>query len=410
MSIYLSSDALSPVMRELSGSERLARISSLLRQRGPMTRAELSRATGIAKSSISLLVDQLVTSGEVTVRTATPTNRSHTVRGRPGELVELNSSSGAAIGLEFGYSHIRGVVGDISHEILAQREVAISANYNVKATLEIARDVVTDLLHASRITPSRILGIGVALPVAIERSRVATFPSRAQSRWKDIDVAAGLSELTGFNVSVENDANLEAYAELLWGAQIGDFAFLRLHSTVGGSVVVNRRVVTGFHGTAGELGHLSLDPNGPVCQCGKRGCLDAYAGISAMLSNASVALGHDIPLHQFLGSAEEGDPVCARILNDATLRIGQAIAMVCTVLNPEAIVLGGSLPSLRPQLLGEVIDAFRQFAVSGSSDLRILPAEFDRYAAAIGAVAMVLGQVQPSHESTRGPSNRARST
>ncbi len=345
---------------------------------------------------MSLLVDQLVASGEVTVRLATPANRSRKVRGRPGELVELNASSGAAIGLEFGHEHVRGVIGDISHDILAEREVHVGANYDVRSALAVARELVTDLLHASRVTPSRILGIGVSLPLSVEDARVSAFPSRIQSRWKEVDVVAELSESTGFEVVIENDANLAAYSELLWGSQIGNFLYVKLHSGVGGAIVVDYRVVAGRHGGAGEIGHLSLDPNGAICQCGHRGCLDAYAGISSMLAEASRAFGYEISFRVFLGLVDDGDPVCTRILGDAALRIGQAIAMICTILNPDAVVLGGALTWAHSPMLGAIVAAFQRFAVPTTTDVRILHADFGKYSSAMGAVALVLGQVRPT--------------
>ncbi len=345
---------------------------------------------------MSLLVDQLVASGEVTVRLATPTNRSRKVRGRPGELVELNASSGAAIGIEFGHNHVRGVIGDISHEILAEREVSVGANYEVRDVLTVAREVVTELLHASRITPSRILGVGVSVPLSVEDAKISAFPSRVQLRWKDIDLVSELSELTGFDVAIENDANLAAYSELLWGSQIGNFLYVKLHSGVGGAIVVDYHVVTGRHGGAGEIGHLSLDPNGAICQCGRRGCVDAYAGISSMLADASRAFGYEIGFRAFLELVNEGDRVCTRILDDAALRIGQAIAMICSILNPDAVVLGGALTWAYSPMVGQIVSAFQRFAVPTSADVRILHADFGKYSSAMGAVALVLGQVRPT--------------
>jgi predicted NBD/HSP70 family sugar kinase len=363
MTIYLSTEALSPVMRSLSGDQRRNRICALLRQRGPMTRAELSRATGIAKSSMSLLIDQLAQSDIVKVREATPANRSRSVRGRPGELVELNSSSGAAIGIEFGFRHVRGVIGDVSHEILAEREIALDFEYEPRRGLSAACEIVTDLLHASRITPSRILGIGASLQTPIDHRQLVNFPSRLHNRWQGIDVSKELSEATGFEVLVENDANLAAYAELLWGAQLGDFVYFKLQSGIGGAVVVNHQVVTGRHGATGEIGHLILDPNGPICHCGQRGCLDAYASIPAMLSTASLAFGYEMTLRKFSVLIEEGDTLCTRIVRDAAVKIGQAVAMICVVLNPEAIILGGTLLTLSPGIIGDITESMQSCVV-----------------------------------------------
>jgi predicted NBD/HSP70 family sugar kinase len=394
MTTYLSTEALSPVMRSLSGDQRRNRICALLRQRGPMTRAELSRATGIAKSSMSLLIDQLALLDLVNVREATPANRSRSVRGRPGELVELNSSSGAAIGIEFGFRHIRGVIGDVSHEILAEREIAMDSDYESRKGLAAAREIVTDLLHATRITPSRILGIGVSLQTPIDQRRLAKFPNRLRNRWEGIDISKELSEATGFEVLVENDANLAAYAELLWGAQVGNFVYIKLQSGVGGAVVVNHQVVTGRHGAAGEIGHLVLDPNGPICHCGQRGCLDAYASIPAMLSTASLAFGYEMDLRKFSALLQQGDTLCTRIVRDAAVKIGQAAAMVCALLNPDAIILGGTLLTLNPGIIGDITESLQSFTLPTSSDVQVLGAELGRHSAALGGVALVLGQIK----------------
>lgn len=379
---------MSPAFRALTGDARRNQICVLLRQRGPMSRAELSRATGIAKSSMSLLVNQLVDLELVTVREATPANRSKKVRGRPGELVELNASSGAAIGVEFGYSHVRTVIGDVSHEILAEREVELSLNYDARQGVAAAAELVTELLHATRITPSRILGLGVAVQAAVNENRFARTPPRMNDGWRDCDIAVELAEASGFKVAVENDANLAAYAEMLWGIRLENFIYLKIQSGVGGALVFDNRIMTGQTGNAGEIGHLVLNEDGPICQCGQRGCLETYSSIPALLSVASMSRGHKVDLVDFAKALADEDVVCTRIVKDAADRIGQAIALITQVIDPGAVVLQGTVLDLHPQMFTWIADR-----VNPSRGQRlIMQGELGSRASALGAVAMVLAQ------------------
>jgi predicted NBD/HSP70 family sugar kinase len=395
MSRNLGGDTLSPTgINLLFGDHRRLRILGLLRQRGPMSRAELSRATGIAKSSISILVNQLESDKSVQIIRATPTNRSKTVRGRPGELVEIDPSSGAAIGIEFGFDRIRAVIGDVSHEILAEREIPIEPNYKPTQALKIAEEIISQLLAATRITPSRIIGIGLGIPSPIYRPEVQSQDTFLSPQWEDIDLAHELSLLTGFSTTVENSANLAAYAELLWGAgnSFENFIYFKADNLVGGAIVIGHQVITGDRGGVGEFGHLILDPNGTVCRCGQRGCLDTYASVQAMLTSATIALGYEVDFPHFLTLINNEDAASMRIIKDAAERIGQAAAVLCRVMNPEAVILSGESFSFNPESFRLISETFNSWALSLNSHVKILVGSLGNQASALGGVALILGQ------------------
>ena len=395
MSRNLGAGTLSPTgINLLFGDHRRLRILALLRQRGPMTRAELSRATRIAKSSISILVNQLEVDRTVQIIKATPSNRSKTVRGRPGELVEINPSSGAAIGIEFGFDRIRGVIGDVSHEILAEREVPIEPNYEPIQALKFAQEIITELLAATRITPSRIIGVGLGIPSPIYRPEVNGQDEFLSSQWQNIDLATELSLLTGFTTVVENSANLAAYAELLWGAGNGieDFIYVKADNTIGGAIVINHQVITGVRGGVGEFGHLILDPHGPVCRCGQRGCLDTYASVRAMLTSATIALGYEVDFPTLLTLIGKENAASIRIIADAAEHIGQGVAVLCRVMNPDAVILSGESISLSPETFRIISETFQSWALSLNSHIKLLVGSLGSQASALGAVALILGQ------------------
>lgn len=391
----LGADTLSAAgINLLFGDHRKLRILALLRQRGPMTRAELSRATRIAKSSISILVSQLEAERTVQIIRATPSNRSKSVRGRPGELVEINPSSGAAIGVEFGFDHIRGVIGDVSHEILAKREIPIELNYKPDQALKIAQEIISELLEVTRITPSRIIGVGLAIsdPIYLPEGENQDDSLAEVSESEKLKNRVALQ--TGFSTTIENSANLAAYAELLWGAGAGveDFIYLKIDNLVSGAIVIGRQVITGIRGGVGEFGHLILDPNGPVCKCGQRGCLDTYASIQTMLTSVSIALGYEVDYQHFLGLVGKEDPASIRIVTDAAERIGQALAVVCRVLNPDAVIVSGESILLKPDYFRIISETFRSMSLSLNTHIKLLVGSLENQAAALGGVALILAQ------------------
>ena len=378
----------------LFGDQRKLRILALLRQRGPMTRAEISRATGIAKSSISLMVEQLATDRSVQILRATSDNRSGSVKGRPGELVEIDPSSGAAIGIELGKNKMRGVIGDLSHEILSEIEVPLVSNYSFDLALKTAQEMVSHLLSVTRITPSRIIGIGVGIAAVIY------FPAELEPQESENETVLDhrfvreLSEITGFTATLENSANLAAYAELLWGNGFGlrDFLYFKADDLIGGAVVISQEVITGSLGGTGEFGHLILDPQGPVCKCGQRGCLNTYASLHAMTSSASLTFGHEVDVPLFKQLVDNGDSVALRILYDAAEKLGQAAAVLSRVLNPEQIIFSGELIDMHPDVLLLIVKKFKSHMLPINSHVKLVRGGLGDQASALGGVALILGQ------------------
>ena len=161
-------------------------------------------------------------------------------------------------------------------------------------------------------------------------------PSNILPGWAGVHVAEELAERLGVPVAVDNESNLEALAELIWGAGSGvtDLLYLKLHSGVGAGVVVNGQLARGAAGGAGEVGHTILDPGGPECSCGNRGCLQTYTSIGAVLAAAARDSGRERSLRELLDAAGAGDPAVARVLARAGERVGATMAGVCNALNP----------------------------------------------------------------------------
>lgn len=379
-----------PVVSE-SRAERMALLANLLRKHGPMTRSQLSVLSGLAKSSIAELVSDMVDDEKVLLRGHDQSGRG---RGRPAETVVLNPAAGAAIGLDFGFRHVRAVIADVSHTVLASDETKLEVDYTPEAGLAAAASLVRALIESTGTRAERLLGLAAGIPGPIDAWTGLVTRSSMVPKWVDVPVSTELERTTGFPVTIDNDANLAAYGERLWGAARGydNVLYFKLHSGVGGALIINGSIAGGARGGAGEFGHMIVNPDGPLCRCGNRGCLEVYAGIPAVLSAAEVRGSNRPTLSSLLRLAEEGDRASQRVIADAAMRVGAGAAILCNAINPDAIIVGGSLSAAGQPLLAEIRRAIDVGALPINGGVIVSAGELGKQATALGAVGRVLAQ------------------
>ena len=217
-----------------------------------------------------------------------------------------------------------------------------------------AADVLTELAElTTRVTEQalgkdlRPVGTTVAVPGLVGRDR-GTVLRAPNLGWEDVPVAAAL----GAGTVVENEANLGALAELWLGGHRGlaDFVHVSAEIGIGAAVVVEGRLFRGARGFAGELGHVPVQPNGPLCSCGATGCLETYAGEEALLRAAGIGIGTGRGA-ALRAAADAGDPRALRALEEAGAALGVALSGAVNLLDPQAVVVGGPLADLAPWLL-----------------------------------------------------------
>jgi predicted NBD/HSP70 family sugar kinase len=286
------------------------------------------------------------------------------------------------------------VIADVTHAVQIARSAPLPADYDASLGLDTAADLVRAAVRDAGTDPARILGVGVSLPGAYNPHTALPNPG-LPSTWSGIPVADELGHRLGLPVLADNDANLGALAERQWGAGTGfdELVYVKLHSTVGAAFISNGRLTRGVAGGAGEIGHLVMDASGPLCRCGNRGCLESYVGLPQLMRALEPGYGDRITLRDVITKAWQGDRGCIRALSEAGKTAGRAVGMLCTVLNPAAVVIGGALAQAGELLLGPLRESAQAASLPpAGTSLRILAAALGEQASALGAVALVLGQ------------------
>jgi predicted NBD/HSP70 family sugar kinase len=365
-----------------------ARVFGVLASSGPTSRAELARRTALAPSTVSAVIAELQDARLVVDGAAVPRGAV----GRPAVLVALDRAAGVALGLDFGKRHLRVALADLAHNVLAERHQPLDADLPAAEAIARAVRLVGEVLAEAGARVEDIVGAGMGLPGPVHRPTGQLGDSTILPGWVGVRAADAMSEALGHPVEVENDASLGALGEWMWGAGRGaqDLAYLKLATGIGAGLIVRGRPYGGSGGTAGEIGHTIIAPDGPICRCGNRGCLETLAGSDAILGSLRGAL-EDPTLPAVIAAARDGHAGCARAIGDAGATIGSAVATLCNLLNPERVVVGGDLAAAGDLLLEPLSAALRRGAVrSAADDVTVLPAALGDRAEVLGAVGLVL--------------------
>ena len=369
------------------------RVVEELQRRGTASRAELARITGLSRSTISTLVGELQHSGLVVETDGANGEAPGRAQGqgRPPVLLTLDRSAGAIVGINFGHADVHVAVADLSRTILAERSREMDVDHAGGAALDAAAELVEQALRDAGVPKERVLaaGMGVSGPVDHEADvvhRSAILPS-----WGDIRPGEQMHERLGIPVFIENDANLGAMAEVALGGARGvrDAIYLMIAAGIGAGVVVDGRIIHGVGGTAGELGHVLLDDNGPICRCGNRGCLETLAAGPAIVELLKRTHGPDLTLARVIELVGENDPGALRAVADAGRAVGRALAALVNVLNPEVVVIGGELAAAGDALLDPIRAAIGRYAIpSAADDVRVVASPLGGGAEVLGALIL----------------------
>ncbi|TDU03730.1 putative NBD/HSP70 family sugar kinase [Streptomyces sp. 846.5] len=370
----------------------LERVLRAVRMAGSLTQAEIARTTGLSAATVSNIVRELKEVGTVVV---TPTSSG----GRRARSVSLSADAGIVVGVDFGHSHLRVAVGNLAHRVLAEESEPLDTDASADQGFGRAEQLVARLLEQTGFRPDKVIGVGLGVPGPIDGETGALGSTAILPGWTGIAPGRELSSRLGMPVYVDNDANLGALGELVWGAGRGlsDLAYIKVASGVGAGLVISGQIYRGPGGTAGEIGHITLDESGPVCRCGNRGCLETFVGSRHVLNLLASSHGTDLTLSKVVQLAQRGDLGCRRVLADVGRQIGTGVANLCNLLNPRRVILGGDLAEAGDLVLDPIRESVARYAIpSAARQLSVVPGTLGGRAEVLGALALVMSEMGDS--------------
>ncbi|MFD3539369.1 ROK family protein [Streptomyces sp. NPDC058662] len=370
----------------------LERVVRAVRLAGSLTQAEIARSTGLSAATVSNIVRELKDSGTVEV---TDTSAG----GRRARSVSLSGDAGIVIGVDFGHTHLRVAVGNLAHQVLAEEAEPLDVDASWTDGFDRAELLVGRLIAGIGVGPDKVIGVGLGVPGPIDVESGTLGSTAILPGWAGINPQKELSQRLGVPVYVDNDANLGALGELVWGSGRGvkDLAYIKVASGVGAGLVINGQIYRGPGGTAGEIGHITLDESGPVCRCGNRGCLETFAAARYVLPLLQGTHGPELTMERVVELARGGDPGCRRVITDVGRHIGSGVASLCNLLNPSRVVLGGSLAEAGELVLAPIRESVGRYAIpSAARQLSVLTGSLGGRAEVLGALALVLSEMGDS--------------
>lgn len=356
-----------------------------VQQHGSLTQVELAGITGLSPASVSNIVKELTALGTLDTHPAT---RS----GRRARMVTLARSLGLVAGIDFGSRDLHVALADASMRMIAIERLPLAADHRADMGLQRASMIVQEMIESVDAGSGELLGAAVGVPAPVDVATGTVSSSGLLRGWDGAAIGEALSTALGAPVAVDNHANLGALAEARYGAGVGydPVVYVRAAHGVSGGIVLGGTVVHGRRGAAGELGHVTIDENGPVCRCGNRGCLETFVGAPVLLGSLTASHGH-LTLGDMIARAREGDPGCRRVLTDAGGHLGAAVANMCNLIDPEMIVVGGQLAEAGDALLDPLRAAVEQRTIRSDAGPPVIAgAEFGDQSEVRGAVALAL--------------------
>lgn len=368
---------------------------------GGISRAELARQMGLTRSALTIIVNDLMQNGLVREAEDGPATG-----GRRAILLEINPRRGYVAGIDMGATHLGIVIADFAARVVDEIETPFNIQRDPRVCLENLVSCLKELLVRNGLTAVDVLSVGVGVPgpVVAEAGLVTAPP--IMPGWDGFPIRDWLQERLGCPISIHNDADLGALGEWSHGTGRGErnLAYIKVGSGVGAGLLLDGKIYLGATGSAGEIGHITIREDGPLCTCGNYGCLEAMAGGAAIAEQARAAVASGkrtqlalltstaaITAKEVAAAAQKGDLVAQQIMSEAGSYLGIAVASLVNLFDPGMVVVGGGVAQIGDLLLEPIRQAVRVRSLKSVADtVRITAAVLGRRSTSMGAVVQAL--------------------
>lgn len=377
-----------------SGNKQLIReinkslVLNLVRDHGVISRTDIAEAAHLSLATVSGITSELIEQGLIYEH-----EEGTSSGGRRPILLALNRRAGLVIGAKLTETHVVAALTDLNAEIVAQLEVPLGSNHSPEGVVSVMCDAVTGLRAAQPDKP--VFGVGVGMAGVIDR-RTGVCRFSPFFGWRDVPLRSMLEQRLSLPVMLENDVNTLTIAEKWFGAGVGvsDFLVITLGRGIGMGMVLNGHLYRGGCGSGGEFGHITMVPDGPQCDCGKRGCLEALVSDPAIERRMQAALGRAMTIEEASNLARQGDVTASSIFASSGRTLGMGIAQLVNIFNPPLLVVGGEGTRVLDLLLEPLQQALQACCFDGFfEDMRLVVEPWGDDAWARGAASLMLEEL-----------------
>jgi glucokinase-like ROK family protein len=368
---------------------------------GGISRAELAQRMSLSRAAVTAIVSDLIDTGIIQETEARASNS-----GRPPIILEINPSGGIVVGLDIGATHMSIVLANFAAQVIDEKEIPHPISAGPEASFVQADQSLREILSKNKINLESISSVGVGVPGPIVSDAGMVLAPPIMPGWDRFPIRDTLQKLWGHPVTLNNDAETGALGEWAFGAGRGvrDLAYIKVGTGIGAGLLLSGHIYRGASGSAGEIGHLTMDENGPICNCGNTGCLEALAGGQAIARQAQEAVRRgqrtllasmgpveQLSAREVANAARRGDLVAQQIVAQAGGHLGVAIAGLVNLFNPSMVVVGGGVAQIGDLFLQPIRNAVQRRSLPAAARIvKITMAVLGRRSSSMGSVVEAL--------------------
>lgn len=370
-------------------------VLNLIRTRGLITKTDLAKETNSTLAGVGNIIKDLLE-----LNLIAEYGFAESTGGRKPIIYQLNANAYYAIGIKIGINTLQGVLINLEGLVVSERTLHLTTTevgYVVKEIVELVNEI------SEQVTDTKILGVGVSAPGPLNSEKGIIISPPNLDKWVNVPLKELLEEQINYPVYVQKDANAAAYAELYFGnaRNSSNFLYFMVEEGIGSGIIINHEIYHGFGFGAGEIGHTTIDVNGPLCSCGNYGCLEVIASGLALIDRAkgemkkgypsTLRLDGELTLEQIISASGAGDQLAQQLLQESARYVGIGLANQINILNPETVILGGSIIQSDPKVFetAKNVALARVFPLF-ANQVEIVPSKLGTNAEAIGGGTIVL--------------------
>lgn len=368
---------------------------------GGISRVELAQRLNLTRAAVTPIVNDLIKTGLIR-----ETQSRYSSGGRPPVLLDIDAGRGYVAGIDMGASHVTVLLANFAAQVLAEKEMPFNIADGPTGCLQQADELLRSLLAEPGLSISDLTAVGLGVPGPIVTNAGMVLAPPIMPGWDRFPIRNTLEKLWGCPVSLNNDAELGVLGEWAYGAGRGEenLAYIKVGTGIGAGLFIDGQIYRGATGSAGEIGHITIDENGPLCTCGNHGCLEAMAGGKAIVAKAHNAIHNNrrtelaehpnpetMTVSEIAKAAARGDLVSQEILAEAGKQLGIAITSLVNLFNPNIVVVGGGVAQTGDLFLEPVRKAVLKRSLPAAAHaVRITAALLGKRSSGMGAVVQAI--------------------